>query len=162
MSKGQRVQEALFFDALCCDRDFWIDFYFGDLQKSGDFKRCCKKEWASRVYVPNQADRGVTPLFPLFQMMSSERQTCGWRRQLLIVLVKLCLAFAGPLRPLNGTECTAKSPASYILVFTGHWSPQSFPKQYPLFRPPAQWSKLIGEKVHRGQRENVHRTANST
>uniref|UniRef100_A0A3P9M694 Spondin-2 n=1 Tax=Oryzias latipes TaxID=8090 RepID=A0A3P9M694_ORYLA len=76
-------------------------------------------------------------------MMSSERQTCGWRRQLLIVLVKICLAFAGPLRPLNGTECTAKSPASYILVFTGHWSPQSFPKQYPLFRPPAQWSKLI-------------------
>lgn len=81
-----------------------------------------------------------------FQMMSSEHLTCGWLQQLLVVLLKLCITFAGPLRPLNGTECTAKGPASYILVFTGHWSPQAFPKQYPLFRPPAQWSKLIGEK----------------
>lgn len=80
------------------------------------------------------------------QMMSSEHLTCGWLQQLLLVLVKLGFTFAGPLRPLIGTECTAKSPASYILVFTGHWSPQAFPKQYPLFRPPAQWSKLIGEK----------------
>lgn len=81
-----------------------------------------------------------------FQMMSLERLTCGWLQQLLLVLLVLCLTFAGPLRPLNGTECTAKGPASYILVFTGHWSPQAFPKQYPLFRPPAQWSKLLGEK----------------
>ncbi|TNN58457.1 Spondin-2 [Liparis tanakae] len=77
-------------------------------------------------------------------MMSSEHLTCGWLQQLLVVLLKLCLTFAGPLRPLNGTDCSAKGPASYILVFTGHWSPQAFPKQYPLFRPPAQWSKLIG------------------
>ncbi|KAF3693826.1 Spondin-2 Mindin Precursor [Channa argus] len=76
-------------------------------------------------------------------MMSSEHLTWGWLQQLLIILLKLCLAFAGPLRPLNRTECTAKGTASYILVFTGHWSPQAFPKQYPLFRPPAQWSKLI-------------------
>lgn len=82
-----------------------------------------------------------------FQMMSSEHLTCGWLLQLLVVLLKLCLTSSGPLQPLNGTECTAKGPASYILVFTGHWSPQAFPKQYPLFRPPAQWSKLIGEKA---------------
>jgi len=87
-----------------------------------------------------------------FQMMSSEHLTCGWLQQLLVVLLKLCLTFAGPLRPLNGTDCSAKGPASYILVFTGHWSPQAFPKQYPLFRPPAQWSKLIGEKNSQGQR----------
>nr|XP_020478157.1 spondin-2-like isoform X3 [Monopterus albus] len=82
-------------------------------------------------------------------MMSSEHQTHGWLRQLLVILLKLCLTFAGPLRPLNGTECTAKGPASYILVFTGHWSPQAFPKQYPLFRPPAQWSKLIAVSHNR-------------
>ncbi|MED6243264.1 hypothetical protein ATANTOWER_017486 [Ataeniobius toweri] len=76
-------------------------------------------------------------------MMSSEHLACGWLQKLLVVLVKLCFAFAGPLRPLNGTGCTARGPASYILVFTGHWSPQAFPKQYPLFRPPAQWSKLV-------------------
>ncbi|MED6277302.1 hypothetical protein CHARACLAT_011917, partial [Characodon lateralis] len=77
------------------------------------------------------------------QMMSSEHLACGWLQKLLVVLVKLCFTFAGPLRPLNGTGCTARGPASYILVFTGHWSPQAFPKQYPLFRPPAQWSKLV-------------------
>ncbi|KAM8908703.1 spondin-2a [Spinachia spinachia] len=75
-------------------------------------------------------------------MMSSEHLTCSWLRRLIVVL-KLYLTFAGPSRPLNGTGCTAKGPASYILVFTGHWSPEAFPKQYPLFRPPAQWSKLI-------------------
>ncbi|KAM9740349.1 spondin-2a [Menidia menidia] len=82
-------------------------------------------------------------------MMSSEHLTCGWLRQLLLVLVELCLAFSGPLRPGNETDCAARSPASYILVFTGHWSPQAFPKQYPLFRPPAQWSKLIAVSHNR-------------
>ncbi|XP_071375954.1 spondin-2a [Centroberyx affinis] len=76
-------------------------------------------------------------------MMSSERLTCGWLRRLVVVLLKLSLTCAVPVRPINGTDCTARGPASYILVFTGHWSPQTFPKQYPLFRPPAQWSKLI-------------------
>ncbi|XP_029020529.1 spondin-2a [Betta splendens] len=76
-------------------------------------------------------------------MTSPQHLSCAWLRRLLVVLLELCLASAGPLRPLNGTECTARGPASYILVFTGHWSPQAFPKQYPLFRPPAQWSKLM-------------------
>ncbi|CDQ79707.1 unnamed protein product [Oncorhynchus mykiss] len=80
-------------------------------------------------------------------MMSSRLLSCGWLQQLLVVLLKLTLSFAGPT---NGTECTARGPASYILVFTGHWSPQTFPKQYPLFRPPAQWSKLIAI-THNGQ-----------
>ncbi|KAM4622032.1 spondin-2a isoform 1-T1 [Polymixia lowei] len=83
-------------------------------------------------------------------MMSSERFPCGWLQQLLIVLLKLSLSYAGPLQQINGTDCTARGPASYILVFTGHWSPLTFPKQYPLFRPPAQWSKLIAV-THNGQ-----------
>ncbi|KAM9795239.1 spondin-2a [Neosynchiropus ocellatus] len=75
--------------------------------------------------------------------MSSQHQTSSWLQHLLVVLVKLCLTLAGLLRPAGAAECTAKGPASYLLVFTGHWNPQAFPKQYPLFRPPAQWSKLI-------------------
>lgn len=75
--------------------------------------------------------------------MSSEFMCCGWLQQLLVVLLKLTLSYAGSIRPINSSECSARGPASYILVFSGHWSPQSFPKQYPLFRPPAQWSKLI-------------------
>ncbi|XP_010902424.1 spondin-2a [Esox lucius] len=80
-------------------------------------------------------------------MMSSEFLFCGWLQQLLVLLLKLTLSGA---IPTNGTDCTARGPASYILVFTGQWSPQTFPKQYPLFRPPAQWSKLIAI-THNGQ-----------
>lgn len=80
-----------------------------------------------------------------FQMMSPEHLTCGWLLHLLLVFLKPCGAPAGPARPLNGSDCTARGPASYLLVFTGQWSPQAFPKQYPLFRPPAQWSKLMGK-----------------
>lgn len=80
-----------------------------------------------------------------FQMMSPEHLTCGWLLHLLLVFLKPCGAPAGPARPLNGSDCTARGPAAYLLVFTGQWSPQAFPKQYPLFRPPAQWSKLMGK-----------------
>ncbi|XP_061092933.1 spondin-2-like [Conger conger] len=76
-------------------------------------------------------------------MMSSDLLSPGWLQQLLLVLLKVTVSCAGSSRPANGTACSAREPASYILVFTGHWSPQTFPKQYPLFRPPAQWSKLI-------------------
>ena len=41
--------------------------------------------------------------------------------------------------------CTAQPLARYSITFTGKWSQASFPKQYPLFRPPAQWSSLLGE-----------------
>ncbi|MCI4379736.1 hypothetical protein PGIGA_G00231670 [Pangasianodon gigas] len=40
--------------------------------------------------------------------------------------------------------CTAPSTAKYRLTFTGKWSQTAFPKQYPVYRPPAQWSPLIG------------------
>ncbi|XP_066505441.1 spondin-2a isoform X2 [Hoplias malabaricus] len=76
-------------------------------------------------------------------MMSSEILIPGWLQHLLVLLLKLTFSCASPVRLTNGTLCTARGPASYILVFTGNWSPQTFPKQYPLFRPPAQWSKLV-------------------
>uniref|UniRef100_A0A8C1VP02 Spondin 2a, extracellular matrix protein n=1 Tax=Cyprinus carpio TaxID=7962 RepID=A0A8C1VP02_CYPCA len=82
-------------------------------------------------------------LFSLTQMMSSEVFVPGWLQQLLVVLLRFALSCAAPVNLTNGAECSARGPASYILVFTGHWSPQTFPKQYPLFRPPAQWSKLM-------------------
>ncbi|XP_007953970.1 spondin-2 [Orycteropus afer afer] len=47
--------------------------------------------------------------------------------------------------PLGGDPgCTARQLARYSLTFTGKWSQVAFPKQYPLFRPPAQWSSLLG------------------
>nr|KAF6432472.1 spondin 2 [Rousettus aegyptiacus] len=48
-------------------------------------------------------------------------------------------------QPLGGdTVCTARPLAKYSITFTGKWSQTAFPKQYPLFRPPAQWSSLLG------------------
>ncbi|KAM9237466.1 spondin-2 isoform 1-T1 [Dugong dugon] len=41
-------------------------------------------------------------------------------------------------------SCTAQHLARYSITFTGKWSQTAFPKQYPLFRPPAQWSTLLG------------------
>lgn len=42
-------------------------------------------------------------------------------------------------------ECMATSAAKYRLTFTGQWAQTAFPKHYPLYRPPAQWSPVIGE-----------------
>lgn len=41
-------------------------------------------------------------------------------------------------------ECPPHLLAVYDLTLTTMWSPHTFPRQYPQWRPPAQWSKLIG------------------
>lgn len=58
----------------------------------------------------------------------------------------LLLAFvrAAAEHALGGPTCSARGPARYRLTFSGQWSQATFPKQYPLFRPPAQWSALLG------------------
>lgn len=40
--------------------------------------------------------------------------------------------------------CKAEGLVRYNVTFHALWSKQDFPKQYPLFRPPAQWTKMIG------------------
>lgn len=61
-----------------------------------------------------------------------------------LLLATLGSAAAG--QPLGGDPvCTARPLAKYSLTFTGKWSQTAFPKQYPLFRPPAQWSSLLGK-----------------
>ncbi|XP_024429590.1 spondin-2 [Desmodus rotundus] len=59
----------------------------------------------------------------------------------------LLLATLGSVagQPLRGDSmCTARALAKYSITFMGKWSQTAFPKQYPLFRPPAQWSSLLG------------------
>ncbi|XP_041120947.1 spondin-2-like [Polyodon spathula] len=73
--------------------------------------------------------------------MSAELLPPNWLQMTLAVM--LWLSCGRALQQANQTACTARSPATYILVFTGHRNPTTFPKQYPMFRPPAQWSKLI-------------------
>lgn len=60
-------------------------------------------------------------------------------------------------QPLGAESlCTARPLAKYSLTFTGKWSQTAFPKQYPLFRPPAQWSSLLGKgNPHASARSQV-------
>ena len=48
------------------------------------------------------------------------------------------------LLPVMTTACPEDSLAVYQIVLETHWSEKIFPKQYPQWRPPAQWSKTIG------------------
>ncbi|XP_073995956.1 spondin-2-like isoform X2 [Rhodnius prolixus] len=40
--------------------------------------------------------------------------------------------------------CRSNTLAVYSLKLYTFWNQKDFPKQYPLYRPPAQWSKLFG------------------
>uniref|UniRef100_A0A8C3WJK7 Spondin-2 n=1 Tax=Catagonus wagneri TaxID=51154 RepID=A0A8C3WJK7_9CETA len=74
--------------------------------------------------------------------MGAARPAARGRALWALLLASLGSAAGQPL----GAEalCTAQPPAKYGITFTGKWSQASFPKQYPLFRPPAQWSSLLG------------------
>lgn len=50
--------------------------------------------------------------------------------------------------PTDVPMCTASETAQYSLTFTGKWTQAAFPKQYPVYRPPAQWSNLIGKSIN--------------
>lgn len=41
--------------------------------------------------------------------------------------------------------CRSNTLAVYSLKLYTFWNQKDFPKQYPLYRPPAQWSKLFGK-----------------
>uniref|UniRef100_A0A668A497 Spondin 2b, extracellular matrix protein n=1 Tax=Myripristis murdjan TaxID=586833 RepID=A0A668A497_9TELE len=75
--------------------------------------------------------------------------TSGPLQHFAIVTLALTLSFLGhgvhPMPvPTEAPICTASETAHYSLTFTGKWTQAAFPKQYPVYRPPAQWSNLIG------------------
>lgn len=41
--------------------------------------------------------------------------------------------------------CDPDKLMAYRVTLGTHWSRNLFPKQYPEWRPPAQWSKLVGK-----------------
>ena len=46
---------------------------------------------------------------------------------------------------LSASSCPKDMLAVYTLSLKTEWSEQKFPKQYPQWRPPAQWSKTVGK-----------------
>ena len=62
-----------------------------------------------------------------------------------LVLMSLILAPSSATDQSKTVETQCQGLVSYKLELEGRWSDKVFPKQYPYHRPPAQWSKLIGE-----------------
>ncbi|XP_048407297.1 spondin-2-like [Stegostoma tigrinum] len=59
-------------------------------------------------------------------------------------ILLLCLFLMFPATTGSVIHCQAQNPARYALQFLAEWNSFSFPKQYPTYRPPAQWSMLFG------------------
>ncbi|XP_029805582.1 spondin-2 [Suricata suricatta] len=77
--------------------------------------------------------------------MGAPSQATTWGSALWALLLATLGSSAS--QPLGAESiCTARPLAKYSLTFTGKWSQTAFPKQYPLFRPPAQWSSLLGKR----------------
>ena len=61
---------------------------------------------------------------------------------LLVVVVGWCA------RHGTASPCPPARLAVYRLSLATHWAESTFPKQYPQWRPPAQWSKTVGNIEH--------------
>ena len=66
--------------------------------------------------------------------------------KMLLRLVFLTLIESLVTRVSSSSNCPTDMLAVYSLSLKTEWSEKTFPKQYPQWRPSAQWSKTIGEK----------------
>lgn len=46
-----------------------------------------------------------------------------------------------------GQSCNPDKLTVYRVYLNTMWGREVFPKQYPEWRPPAQWSKLLGKSI---------------
>lgn len=61
-----------------------------------------------------------------------------------LLAVTVCVV-AVVTAPAPASNCLPDKLTVYKVVFHTFWSRDRFPKHYPDWRPPAQWSKLIGK-----------------
>ena len=71
--------------------------------------------------------------------MENFRDMKDFKMLVLAILLVLVMALT------DARKCKAGSLAKYNITFNTFWSKAEFPKQYPLFRPPASWSSLVGK-----------------
>ena len=57
-------------------------------------------------------------------------------------------------------RCDPDKLAVYKLTFETYWDRKTFPRQYPEWRPPAQWSKLVGEYFYLLFQLSAHKSNN--
>lgn len=77
-------------------------------------------------------------------IMDTTKNTVSFSR-LTVMMLTLVQGINSMPVPTDIPLCTASETAQYSLTFTGKWTQAAFPKQYPVYRPPAQWSNLIGK-----------------
>ncbi len=77
------------------------------------------------------------------------KKMCSIKEILLIlVITSSCLAKpSSSKKSSDPSSCDPDKLMVYKVSLATHWSRTLFPKQYPEWRPPAQWSKLIGKFV---------------
>lgn len=63
--------------------------------------------------------------------------------RLLLALLLPALAIAAPTADTDA--CNPDKMTVYRMVLHTYWTREKFPKHYPDWRPPAQWSKVYGE-----------------
>ena len=61
-------------------------------------------------------------------------------RIILTTIIACCI-----LPWVEASSCPPGMLAVYRLNLATEWSEEKFPKQYPQWRPPAQWSKTVGQ-----------------
>ena len=66
-----------------------------------------------------------------------------------VVVMSVCLmmdkVFAGGVIGKKSHKCSASGIAVYEVHVQTFWSRDKFSKQYPLYRPHAQWSRTVGK-----------------
>ncbi|XP_046658872.1 spondin-2 isoform X1 [Homalodisca vitripennis] len=65
------------------------------------------------------------------------------------VLLFVALASSNSTQPPDPQPCPPEKLTTYRVVLHTFWTRDLFPKHYPEWRPPAQWSKLIGKSHSR-------------
>lgn len=65
----------------------------------------------------------------------------------VIMSLIVWLVFLGSCVAVQGSQCPSDVLVMYRMVMHMEWSEESFPKQYPEWRPPAQWSVVVGKYI---------------
>ena len=66
------------------------------------------------------------------------------RLLLKVVAGTLIISALNDFVTVQSSECNSNRLVLYKVIFQTHWSTKLFPRQYPEWRPPAQWSKVVG------------------
>ncbi|KAF7278444.1 hypothetical protein GWI33_008406 [Rhynchophorus ferrugineus] len=82
-------------------------------------------------------------LVPSFVMFAMSAHAVVW----LLVCFGTAAVQGAPAPPKGdpGEPCQPEKLTVYKVVLHTFWSRESFPKHYPDWRPPAQWSKVFGK-----------------